>query len=110
VTVLTSQAAEPQQVLDRALLAKESGMDGVIASPLEIELIKKNCGPGFGVTTPGIRPAESNDDQKRVATPAKAIAAGADFIVVGRPIIEAVSPADVASRISDEIARSGGNA
>lgn len=109
VTVLTSQAAEPQEVLDRALLAKDSGMDGVIASPLEIELIKKNCGPAFSVTTPGIRPAQANDDQKRVATPEKAIRAGADFIVVGRPIIEAPSPAEVARRITEDIARAGGS-
>lgn len=105
VTVLTSQQSAPEQVIERAKLAQAGGADGVIASPLEIEAIKKACGKEFTVVTPGIRPADgSKDDQKRVATPAAAVKAGADFIVVGRPIIEAADPASVARRMSEEIA------
>jgi orotidine-5'-phosphate decarboxylase len=103
VTVLTSQAATPEQVLERARLAKDSGVDGVIASPLEIEAIKQSCGAAFSVVTPGIRPVQRNDDQKRTATPAAAVKAGADFIVVGRPVIEAPDPAAVAKQIAEEI-------
>ena len=103
VTVLTSQNTKVEEVVKRALLAKESGLNGVIASPLEIEEIKKACGEDFTVVTPGIRLQESKDDQKRVATPASAVKAGADFIVVGRPIIEAPNPAEIAKNISDEI-------
>lgn len=104
VTVLTSQQSTPEQVIERAKIAKAGGADGVIASPLEIAAIKQACGKDFTVVTPGIRPADgSKDDQKRVATPAEAVKAGADFIVVGRPIIEAPDPAAVARRISDEI-------
>lgn len=101
VTVLTSMAeadlretgvaATPaEQVVRLAKLAKESGMDGVVASPLEIELIRKAVGPDFKILTPGIRPASSaKDDQERIATPAAAIKAGADFLVIGRPIVKA---------------------
>jgi orotidine-5'-phosphate decarboxylase len=105
VTVLTSQNASQEQVVERALLARNSGADGVIASPHEAEAIKKACGNAFSVTTPGIRLASANDDQKRVATPSVAIKAGADFIVVGRPIIEANNPAAVAKQITEEIAK-----
>ncbi|MHB9155157.1 MAG: orotidine-5'-phosphate decarboxylase [Endomicrobiales bacterium] len=104
VTVLTSQKASPEEVLERARLAKASGLDGVISSPHEIEIIKKTCGKDFAVVTPGIRPDEGKkDDQKRVATPLAAVRAGADFIVVGRPIIEASDPAAVARKITEEI-------
>jgi orotidine-5'-phosphate decarboxylase len=86
------------------LLAKKSGLDGVISSPHEIELIKQACGKDFSVITPGIRMAsDEKNDQKRIATPSMAIKAGADFIVVGRPIIEAADPVEAAKRVTDEI-------
>ncbi|MDR1926551.1 MAG: orotidine-5'-phosphate decarboxylase [Endomicrobium sp.] len=99
VTVLTSQITTLEEVVGRAKLAKACGIDGVISSPLEISLIKKECGKDFNVVSPGIRPAKANDDQKRVATPEIAVKAGADFIVVGRPIIESENPAEVAKSI-----------
>lgn len=103
VTVLTSQASGPELVIERAKLAQKGGADGVIASPLEIEGIKKACGKDFTVVTPGIRVEDRKDDQKRVATPAAAVKAGADFIVVGRPIIEASDPARAAEMIFNDI-------
>ncbi|MCX5777847.1 MAG: orotidine-5'-phosphate decarboxylase [Elusimicrobia bacterium] len=105
VTVLTSQVTTPEEVIARARSAADSGVDGVIASPLEISAIKKACGTGFTVTTPGIRVVETADDQKRTATPKEAVAAGADFIVVGRPIIEAKDPAAAAQSIAEQIER-----
>ncbi|MDR3275106.1 MAG: orotidine-5'-phosphate decarboxylase [Endomicrobium sp.] len=99
VTVLTSRITTPREVLKRARLAKSCGADGVISSPLEISLIKKECGKEFNVVTPGIRPVKAGDDQKRVTTPETAVKEGADFIVVGRPILEAVNPADAAKNI-----------
>ena len=103
VTVLTSQVTTPEEVVKRAKLAKESGVDGVISSPLEIETIKSNCGKEFEVVTPGIRPVKVQDDQKRVATPESAVKAGANFIVVGRPIIQAENPVEVAKNIYETI-------
>jgi orotidine-5'-phosphate decarboxylase len=103
VTVLTSQITTPEEVLRRAKLAKECGVNGVISSPLEIETIKNSCGKDFEVVTPGIRPAKANDAQKRVATPESAVKAGADYIVVGRPIIEAEDPVKVAKNIYESI-------
>ncbi len=104
VTVLTSQSADPEEVVRRAKLAKDSGADGVIASPLEASLVKNACGKGFSVVTPGIRSSsDAVNDQKRVATPKGAIEAGADFIVVGRPVIEAPDPAKAARSIAREI-------
>ena len=103
VTVLTSQVTTPEEVVRRAKLAKECGVDGVISSPLEIEKIKSNCGKEFEVVTPGIRPVKVQDDQKRVATPESAVKAGADFIVVGRPIIQAENPVEVAKGIYESI-------
>lgn len=103
VTVLTSQKTTPEEVVRRAKLAKECGVDGVISSPLEIETIKTNCGKEFEVVTPGIRPVSLNDDQKRVATPESAVKAGANFIVVGRPIIAAENPVEAAKNIYNSI-------
>ena len=103
VTVLTSQVTTTQEVLERANLAKDCGVDGVISSPLEIEAIKLNCGKDFEVITPGIRPVKVNDDQKRVATPETAIKSGANFIVVGRPIIQAENPVEVAKNIYESV-------
>lgn len=105
VTVLTSVSGDVQaEVLRLAKLAKECGLDGVIASPREIRPIRETVGKDFLVVTPGVRPAKAESgDQKRVMTPAEAIAAGASYIVVGRPIITADDPARAAKRISEEI-------
>jgi len=103
VTVLTSQLTTSKEVVQRAELAKRCGVDGVISSPLEIEAIKKACGNSFEVVTPGIRPVKVDDDQKRVATPELAIKTGANYIVVGRPIIEAKDPVEVAKNIYESI-------
>ena len=89
-----------------ARLAQSSGLRGVVASPLEIESIREACGTDFVILTPGIRPAGSDaGDQQRTMTPAGAIRAGADYIVVGRPITEAPDPRAAALRIVDEMAR-----
>ena len=110
------------QVLRLADLSQAAGLDGVVASPLETPLIRKRCGPDFTIVTPGIRGGAAadgaagtganrdgasaarlkNDDQERTLGPAEAIAAGASYIVVGRPIIAAPN----ARRAAEEIARS----
>jgi orotidine-5'-phosphate decarboxylase len=87
-----------------AVLAKAAGADGVVASPQEVALVREACGKDFLVVTPGIRPAgSSRGDQARTATPAAAVAAGADYIVVGRPILEAHDPAAAADAIVREL-------
>ncbi|PIN87050.1 orotidine-5'-phosphate decarboxylase [Candidatus Woesearchaeota archaeon CG10_big_fil_rev_8_21_14_0_10_44_13] len=94
-----------EQVVHLAKLAKKAGLDGVVASPHEIEAIKKACGKDFVVLTPGIRPKWSlgaKDDQKRIMTPADAIKKGSDFIVIGRPILEAKDRKDAAKKVLDE--------
>ena len=93
-----------EQVVYLAELAKEAGLDGVVASPLEIEPIRKACGDSFLVVTPGIRPkwAESGD-QRRITTPTEAIRRGADYIVVGRPILEAEDPLEATEMILEEM-------
>jgi orotidine-5'-phosphate decarboxylase len=90
-------------VLRRATLARESGCAGVIASPLEAAAIRRAVGPDFLVVTPGVRLADSDDDQKRVATPASARAAGADAVVVGRPIRDAGDRRAAAARFIHEL-------
>ena len=92
------------QVVYLAQLAQEARLDGVVASPLEIESIRKACSDNFLIVTPGIRPewAETGD-QRRITTPAEAINRGADYIVVGRPIIEADDPLEAAEMILDEM-------
>ena len=93
-------------VLDRARRAQQSGCAGVICSGEEISLVKQKCGSDFKVIVPGIRPEWSqisSDDQNRIATPGKAIEAGADLIVVGRPIRDAKNPAEAAQKIISEI-------
>ncbi|MEA2087273.1 MAG: orotidine-5'-phosphate decarboxylase, partial [Candidatus Caldatribacteriota bacterium] len=76
-----------EQVVHLAKLSKAAGLDGVVASSWEIKQIRKACGEGFVILTPGIRPAgKSSDDQKRIMTPREAIKLGADFLVIGRPI------------------------
>jgi orotidine-5'-phosphate decarboxylase len=93
-------------VLKLAGQAKEAGLDGVVASVEEAPLIKAELGSDFKVVTPGIRPAGAGaGDQKRIATPKAAREAGSDFLVVGRPVIEAPSPLDAARRILAELGR-----
>ena len=88
-----------------ARLAKKCGVDGVVASVQETKAIRKACGREFLIVTPGVRPAEkAKDDQARTATPAQAIEAGTDYMVVGRPIIAASDPRAAAQSIVDEIA------
>ncbi len=109
ITRLTS-IAEGQdtfaQVVEAAARAKWIGLDGVIASPREAAAIKTACGTDFLVVTPGIRPAGSADgDQRRTATPADAVRAGADYVVVGRPVVHAEDPLSAVTRIIGEIDR-----
>jgi orotidine-5'-phosphate decarboxylase len=83
-------------------------MDGVVASPQEVADIRAACGRGFIIVTPGIRPADSGrNDQQRIMTPADAVRAGVDYIVVGRPIVEAENPLSAARSIVAEMERSG---
>ena len=94
-----------EMVTRLAKLAQEAGCGGVVASPLEVGLIRQACGRDFMIVTPGVRPAfASTDDQKRVMTPGEAIRAGADYLVIGRPISAAPKPAEAATLILDEIA------
>ena len=115
VTILTSSTVETlrqigiehsvqDMVVRLARLAKSSGMDGVVASPLEIGLIREACGPDFLIVTPGVRPSfASVDDQKRIMTPAEAVSCGADYLVIGRPIAKAADPVMAAELIANEI-------
>jgi orotidine-5'-phosphate decarboxylase len=115
VTVLTSLDQEnlgrigvtgtvEETVVRLALLAKEAGLDGVVASPLEIGAIRAACGPEFLIVTPGVRPAGgATHDQARVATPSAAVEAGADYLVLGRAITGAADPRAAADAIAAEI-------
>jgi orotidine-5'-phosphate decarboxylase len=92
------------QVVRLALLTYEAGMDGVVASPHEVRAIRECCGRRFIIVTPGIRPADSNrNDQQRIMTPGAAVKASVDFIVVGRPILEAKDPVAAARSIVAEM-------
>jgi orotidine-5'-phosphate decarboxylase len=94
----------PQLVAERAAQARDIGVDGVVCSPEEAGKIRTIVGPSLALVTPGIRPAgAAAGDQKRFATPAAAIAAGADYLVVGRPIIAAPDPKAAAAAIVKEI-------
>jgi orotidine-5'-phosphate decarboxylase len=120
VTILTSMdqktmkevgisGAPKLRVTKLAQLAKSAGVDGVVASVQEAKAIRKACGRDFLIVTPGVRPKEKTaasepDDQARTATPTEAIRAGADFLVVGRPILAAPDPRAAAQSIVEEIA------
>jgi len=115
VTILTSSTEETlrgvgielpveEMVVRLARLAKRAGIDGVVASPREVTLIREACGPNFLIVTPGVRPAfAATDDQKRIMTPAEAVAAGSDYLVIGRPISAAADPLQAVEAIVDEI-------
>ena len=104
VTVLTSLDAPVESVVSLARLAQQCGLRGVVASPLEIAAIREACGRDLIIVAPGVRPEGSAaGDQRRTTTPAAAIAAGADYIVVGRPITDAPAPRDAALRIIERL-------
>jgi orotidine-5'-phosphate decarboxylase len=124
VTILTSMdqkairevgigGAPKSRVVKLAKLAQKAGVDGVVASVQEAKAIRKACGREFLIATPGVRPKDNgvgakNDDQARTATPREAIKAGADFIIVGRPILAAGDPRAAAQEVVDEIAAAKG--
>jgi orotidine-5'-phosphate decarboxylase len=92
------------QVVHLALLAQDAGLSGVVASPREIAFIRKACGKDFIILTPGIRPAWSQKgDQKRTMTPKEAVTAGADYIVIGRPVLESPDPQKALQNIVAEM-------
>jgi len=112
VTILTSMTAHTltqelnwpgtiqTRVCELAQLSQKAGLDGVVASPLEIGWIRSVCGNKFKIITPGIRPTWAvSNDQKRVMSPAQAVEAGADIIVVGRPVIQADDPVEAVFRL-----------
>jgi orotidine-5'-phosphate decarboxylase len=114
VTILTSlersdleevgiSGGAEENVVRLATLCRDAGLHGVVSSAREISAIREACGEEFVILTPGIRPAAAGDDQKRTMTAGEAIARGATYIVVGRPITDAADPRAAASRLLDEI-------
>ena len=116
VTVLTSLSQQEftdeigierpiaEQVVNWAKLAQAAGLDGVVASPQEIDVIRQACGKDFVIITPGIRPLwAAANDQSRIMTPKQAVEAGADYLVIGRPITAQPDQAEAAKRIVAEI-------
>lgn len=115
VTILTSmdegmlkevgiQGPIREEVAKLAVLAKQAGIDGVVASPQETPIIRERCGETFLIVTPGIRlPSDKKDDQKRTLSPREAVAAGASYLVVGRPIKEAKDPLEAVEHIVEDI-------
>jgi orotidine-5'-phosphate decarboxylase len=121
VTVLTSLSEDAfrtiagtartleTQVRHLARETRAAGLDGVVASPHEIRAIRQECGPHFLIVTPGVRPADAAlDDQQRIMTPGEAIRAGADYLVIGRPITAAPDPVEAAKRIAVECEMANG--
>ena len=103
VTVLTSQESGRDEVLRLARIGLECGLDGVVCSAREVRFLRGELGKDFIIVTPGIRPRQTGvDDQKRTATARQAIAAGSDFLVVGRPILEAKDPIEALAGILNE--------
>ncbi len=92
-----------EAVLRYARLAKQAGLDGVVASPHEVRLINEACGNEWLCVTPGIRPGSSEDDQRRMMTPGEAVRAGSDYLVIGRPITRASDPAQAFEAILAEM-------
>jgi orotidine-5'-phosphate decarboxylase len=93
-----------EQAKRLAALAQKSGLDGVVCSAHEVAALRTLCGPDFKLMVPGIRPSwAASQDQKRVVTPGEAIARGADYLVIGRPITQSDDPAKALQRIADEI-------
>ncbi|NWF93587.1 MAG: orotidine-5'-phosphate decarboxylase [Syntrophaceae bacterium] len=115
VTILTSMDEETikevgikgpisEEVGRLAQLAMKAGVNGAVASPQEIGIIRQKCGEEFLIVTPGIRhPSDKKDDQKRTLTPKEAIAAGANYLVIGRPIKEAKDPLEAVEKIIEDI-------
>ena len=96
----------PQYTLEMAILAQKSGLDGAVCSPQEVAQLRQVCGKDFLLVCPGVRPSWSVvGDQRRIMTPAKAIAAGADYLVIGRPITTAADPVAAWERICEELAQ-----
>ena len=94
--------------MERAQLAKEAGLDGVVASVEEVAQVRKHLGKDFVIVTPGIRPTGSDKaDQKRIATPAEAMSSGSNYLVVGRPVVNAPAPDEVVRNILKEIRDAG---
>jgi len=120
VTVLTSMNAGAlagvgvetpllDQVVRLAELTQQAGLDGVVASPLETPIVRRRCGAGFAIVTPGIRGGQARtagkDDQERTMSPSEAMAAGASYLVVGRPVIAAADPRAAAEAIVSEMSQ-----
>jgi len=116
ITLLTSISAKqlafdlkiplelPEYALEMALLAQKAGLDGAVCSPQEVAQLRQTCGDDFLLVCPGVRPTWSDKgDQKRSLTPAQAIKAGADYLVIGRPITTATEPELAWKRISEEL-------
>jgi orotidine-5'-phosphate decarboxylase len=115
VTILTSMDEDSlkevgvqgpllEEVGRLAQLSLKAGVDGVVASPQEIGIIRQKCGENFLIVTPGIRlPSEKKDDQKRTLSPKEAIKAGANYLVIGRPIKEAKDPLEAVQKIIEDI-------
>ncbi|MGB7440449.1 MAG: orotidine-5'-phosphate decarboxylase [Coleofasciculaceae cyanobacterium] len=120
ITLLTSLSSQdlafdlkipielPEYALQMALLAQEAGLQGAVCSPQEVSQLRQVCGDNFLLVCPGVRPSWSQaGDQRRTMTPAEAIKAGADFLVIGRPITAATEPVVAWQRICEELAAVG---